>query len=589
VTIPPGNTLARALDAASLTRLQDDAARWAAIAARTEWLAIHRGQASSHVRGIDQTAGLATADEPMTLRAAGTYEIARIALPSIARTGGSISVLLYVSAFTTGNTRYFAKPENGGTEVAYELLDGSNAAPSGVGWISVDVPASDYHLRPESFPFNLLVYAVASSATNQSVGTVCVVPPFDATMADGATPPSSWPKLSLTHVGSADRPDSVGAVKRIVDQQNFVAATYPQTLMQHSFSRPVKTRAFLVPSNDDCVTLRYRVQRGVNPGDCTLLIYLQQDATSHAWGDVVVKVFVNDDSESGSPAVTASYTSTAAGWMAAITVPAASWTASSVNDMKIRVAAGRKSDGSANGTVTVWSVVLTENAYASADYIVGAETAPTTWTAARWDSPAQGDPIVADFGGGAFSDQRIDRIRLASDAVLLGYRKHAILVEDYIWRDTVSSSSAKTYQMNGAIAPYGTPTTLFRTKRTPTYGTIALDVWVRARRNGSTVADAGMFPRLGVWLDSTEQPDAARNIGHASFPDGSERLESSIDQNEPRWLYLGRVEVTPGTTYEVSVRAGFIGPTGDKTTTPGIDAVVLDGVIVAEIPLMERP
>jgi hypothetical protein len=589
VNLPPGNTLARALDGASLARLQDDAARWAAIAARNEWLAIHRGQASSHVRGLDQTAGLATADEPMTLRAAGTYEIARIALPSIARTGDSVSVLIYVSAFTTGNTRYFAKPKNGGTEVVYELLDGSNAAPSGVGWISVDVPVLDYPLRPEGFPFELLVYAVASSATNQSVGTVCVVPPFDATMADGAMPPASWPKLSLTHAGSADRPDSVGMVKRIVDQQNHVAALFPQTLVQHSFSRPVKTRAFLVSSNDDCVTLRYRVQRGPIAGDCSLLVYLQQDSNSHAWGDVAIKVFVNDDVEFGSPAVTAAYTSTSAGWTTSIVVPAAAWTANALNDVKIRVAAGRKSDGSVNGTVTVWAVVLTESAYSSSDYMVGAETAPTTWTAARWDSPVQGDPIVADFAGGAFSDQRIDRIRLASDAVLLGYRKHAVLVEDYIWRDTVSLSSVKTYQLNGAIAPYGTPTILFRTKRTPTYGTVALDVWARARRNGSTVADAGMFPRLGVWLDSTEQPDAARNIGHASFPDGAERLESSIDQNEPRWLYLGRVEVTPGTTYEVSVRAGFIGPTGDKTTTPGTDAVILDGVIVAEIPRMERP
>jgi hypothetical protein len=441
--------------------------------------------------------------------------------------------------------------------------------PTATGWISADL----------TLPFsgaNAIKITADSPGTGavQKVDSVVVLSKFQATMPDGTTAPTAWPKLSLVHAGGADRPDDAATLRLMKQQIDTILGRYPRTFAARA---PVTAAVTTAGAKSDTtgVTARYKVPRGPNHGDCTLYVLAKQNAASVSGGNGSIEAWVDDDTSLHAVAVSAALSGTTSAWYA-LTVPSSSWTANHVHDFKVRVFGGH--GGGFDGTATVYAIVLVENAYTSSNFLVGAETAPTSRTATAGMVPVAGTAIVADYTGGALTGKQTDRLTLANNILFAGLHRHAILIEDRV----LAASS------NVTGAAYGAAEPLFFTKRTPTKGTIALRIWMKVRRVGT--ADADKLARFGVWVDGTEQlfvtcaPGVLTQWQLATSPIALSVGESVGAQNTSRWVEIATpIPVTPGTTYEIELRAGFVDLT-NVAVAATTDVAVLDGVRIEEIP-----
>jgi hypothetical protein len=618
------------------SRHQDTADLWGAVCARGDWLAYNRSQAGCTARG---------ADDPVTSMVAGSaYDFGKIYLPPVGSSGGVVRVYIRHSGTNVSFRAVKSIRREDGGVTSGPSGTAISTGPDAAGWLSGDVTI------PDDGRAVLRIVAECTGDTNEIPGSIVVLTKAEATMADGATPPSSWPKLSLARMGTAYRPDGAATLRLLKQQGDYIAAKTPRVLHAHRIGPAGVTRFLLAANDSDSVVARYKVPRGPLVGACTLYVYAYQDDTSIAHGGAAVRVYVNDDAEGSSPAatiyiasrirlllasgsvgatfsgplvpgspvtvtVTASGgdTATAAALATAIssnmalasiltathdgnkviieplvegiaiaptgtgalveaqpaqrysvTVPSGSWTANSVHDVKVRGFAGRKSDGTANGRITVPAVALHEDAHSTSGYLVGGDLTPTEWTARAWNAPRHGSPIVASYAGTDLTKRYTDRIRTAKSLLLSGMR-HAVLIEDSLFRNDAGDLLASTKASNTAADQ------LFVGVRKPSYGVATVDVWGFVRRSGVTGADSAIYPRFSVWLDDTEVDGANVTLG------------ATPDDLLPRWIRIARVGVTANTLTQIEVKAGFVTRNGTGSAAAN-DAAVLDGVRIIEIP-----
>ncbi len=573
-------------------RVLNAASTWAALARRAAFAV--RGQRSGFVNGPSQDV-VAMTDE-------GAYDfgVFAIGLPSSSKR--VLTVWIYIKEFTTGNTTFYANfaavPDADVSDSA--LISGRDGAPialvpefvvgtpSAAGWISADITIPSIESGYSDMMLGIHITARATAATEQTLGTIQVLTKLETTLDDGSEPVAAWPKLSLEHMSTPDRPDSISTVRILKRQSDLVVASYPQCLAAHSYEPMKATRTSDgVGASDldsEAITLRYKVQRGPHSGDVRIRVHASQDTVTASLGDGTVAVWVdNDDGTFAETYESATLTGIdLLGWYEVV-IPAANWGAGvdGVHDIKIKIIGlATEADGFPfeYGYVTADAIDIVEDPYDPSDFLIAAEVAvEPEWTPTRFITPAAGAPIVASYVGGALSGRKTDRRRLAENTLFAGLRKHQQLVGDWIGRNATSG-------LNGTTATGGSPVTLYRTKRTPTIGTGFIDVWACTRREGEVT------PRVLATFELVQDGVALVHTSHVgAHTAGAGRfivpssIVPEVRQQYARWVYLGRLTVVPEVETEIQIKGYFVDYL-DTSVTGTADLAVLEGAYVAEVP-----
>jgi hypothetical protein len=549
----------------------DLATIWDGILKQGDDTELARLRASGWVQGADGQSG--------TLTRVGTYDFGTFALPPVGNLDRAIRVCLHVSAYTTGGLTYRAQvvrafvPMGGtmqllGWAEAGELTD--IATPTGTGWSTLDLTL------PPAAPNGMLgvrITGTAASAPNQAIGSVCILSKPATTVAEGdasITVPTTWPPLSITAAGTAQRPDDVYTAERIRLQQHHVLTRYPRTLAAHQFGTNAGGNAAFTP-----LKLRYRIYRGPQAGTVTFKLKAKTSTAAHS----TAQLYVDPAGSGGSTAIgsAVSITNTTSG--AYVTLTASSgWTANAYHDVEIWLQGVVHGDGTTYDTATVYEVVAYESEYAQADFVLSGDTAPTRYLGSYAASFSMGDPIVADYASGTRQALHGDRATLARNACFQGWRRSALLLNDHLDRDATTgrNSTDQQYLSTGG-------TVLWDSAHVTSYGAAAIEARVQIRRVrgvASTAdeaqANAQAIPRLGLWL----------NVAEAVTLDVTDTI---LANGRTYVAVLPLATVTEATVYSMQLQAGWVDALTGAALDGATDSIVVEGVTFRELPRGDAP
>lgn len=523
----------------------DSAALWTSLAQRT----------AAIEQGLLRVGGWAQGDAAV-ITGAQTVHLGDFLLPAPARpTSGALRVWVYVTR-TSGAVTYSAQlvASADGAPMRPLPVVGASAsrvvdAGGGVAF-GLDLDTGDLLASSGALDCAIRVTAAGEPGADHAVESIAVIARPDATV-DGATPPTAWPVTSIAQAGDDNTPDAVATLRRLRDGQAALAGRAPRVLACRTLGT-----GHVVPPGFDTSVFSLFAPRGIESGDVEVAFWAKQTTGPGLTYDVAAYDFDEETGAvtGGSVVASGTVTDPSGAWHLE-TIPASEWDASAMKFVQIGF-------GSASGTGAgeVRAIVLTEDEYDAAGYLVGGETMP--------DGPlspavSPGSPIVADLVG----DAGVDRRTLAATVAWQGWARSQVLAIDSPYAEVSAAGTSAAGTDTSADA-------LWYGRHRLSLGSGGLEVWALVERVGAT--NPSRWPRLTLAVDGV----ATEAVAYVPEPP----RRAAPDERGAMWLRLPTIAGDAGSTYELELWGGWYDSDGLTPASGGSESLRLLGVALRETP-----